>query len=204
MVQFSFLNRLEKIGILEFCCTSFRELLFSFYLCALPIKFALPAGCRQSSQAREGRTTQLLFFSCCKVSLSTVELQHEWIQNLPKMSLIPPEMKRNLKKEKKRANQSDWVLQQGIPSAALFMKGGAGVWGKGGLDGEAVQESYLLLCTSQQTHFLIRSHRSICFCNVYTYIYNYIEQSSSCLLEVFSVFRWLVTCKDVTVSLLAH
>lgn len=128
MVQFSFLNRLEKIGILEFCCTSFRELLFSFYLCALPIKFALPAGCRQSSQAREGRTTQLLFFSCCKVSLSTVELQHEWIQNLPKMSLIPPEMKRNLKKEKKRANQSDWVLQQGIPSAALFMK-----WGGRGL-----------------------------------------------------------------------
>lgn len=132
MVQFSFLNRLEKIGILEFCCTSFRELLFSFYLCALPIKFALPAGCRQSSQAREGRTTQLLFFSCCKVSLSTVELQHEWIQNLPKMSLIPPEMKRNLKKEKKRANQSDWVLQQGIPSAALFMKGGQGSEERGG------------------------------------------------------------------------
>lgn len=130
MVQFSFLNRLEKIGILEFCCTSFRELLFSFYLCALPIKFALLAGCRQSSQAREGRTTQLLFFSCCKVSLSTVELQHEWIQNLPKMSLIPPEMKRNLKKRKEQTKVTESCSKAFHQPHCSWR--GAGVWGTGG------------------------------------------------------------------------
>lgn len=50
----------EKIGILEFCCTSSRELPFTFFICVL-FSQSLPIGCHQSIQAREGRKTQLLF-----------------------------------------------------------------------------------------------------------------------------------------------
>lgn len=100
----------------------------------------------------------------------------------------------------KRTNQSDWVLQQGIASAILFMRGRGvgGVWGFGRWNCSDVKNPkvHLRSAVSANSHFSTCSRfRSIGFCNVYTYIYNYIEQSSSCLLEVFSVFRWLVTVK---------
>lgn len=59
----------------------------------------------------------------------------------------------------------------------------------------------LVLC--QQTYLKTCSRfRSVSFCIVYTYIYSYIEQSSSGLLELF--FSVISNCKNMTVSLLAH
>lgn len=94
--------------------------------------------------------------------------------------------------KKRRANQSDWVF------AARRCVSRACSWeGRGqGTDGETVLTSKSLKSVFFPAHLSTRScFRSIGFCNVYTYIYNYIEQSSSGLQEVFSVFRLLVTVR---------
>lgn len=77
---------------------------------------------------------------------------------------------------------------------------GAGVLGETCLRGETVLTSKKILgsvfsCSFSAFSPLAHAFRSIGFCNVYTCIYNYIEQSSSGSLEVFSVFRLLVTAR---------
>lgn len=139
MLQLSFFNRAEKIWILEFCCTSSRELPFAFFICVL-FSQSLLCPVAAISPVRLKRGERHSCVSSYKVSLSAVELQRERIQNFPKMSLISQE-KRNQENER-RANQSDWVLQQGIASAVLFMKGEGS--GNGRLAGGTVLTSKIL------------------------------------------------------------
>lgn len=82
-----FFNRVEKIWILEFCCTSSRELPFTVFICVL---FSQSLLCPMAaiSPVRLERGERHSCVSSYKVSLSTVELQQERIQNFPKMSLI--------------------------------------------------------------------------------------------------------------------
>lgn len=192
MVQFSFFNRVEKIGILEFCCTSSRELLSTFLICVLfPQSLLCPLAA--ISPVRLERGERHSRFLSCKLSLSTEELQQEWIQNFPKKSHFSRE-RNQIKKERSKPKWLSLAARHCI-SRTVHERGGG--LGNGGLGGETVQTSKILKSIfAAQYHFFTRSRfRSIGFCNVYTYIYNYIEQSSSCLLEVFSVFRLLVTVR---------
>lgn len=204
MVQFSFFNRVEKIGILEFCCTSSRELPFTvLFLCAPfhKVCFAHWLPSVQSGSRRGGERHSrffMLFFQLQGISLSTVELQQEWIF-LKCLSFL--KRKESKKKKEKKKSKPKWLslAARHRISRTVHEVGGGGLGnGGGGVPTSKILKSVFAAHHQHSLYFSTRSRfRSIGFCNVYTYIYNYIEQSSSCLLEVFSVFRLLVILRDV-------
>lgn len=76
-----------------------------------------------------------------------------------------------------------------------FLHGSGRLWGIT----VNVQEQNSIVRLLCFTHFVnarlhAQNYRSIDFCNVYTYIYTYIEQS---LLEVCMFFSWISNCKTV-------
>lgn len=119
MVQFSFFNRVEKIGILEFCCTSSRELPFTvLFLCAPfhKVCFAHWLPSVQSGSRRGGERHSrffMLFFQLQGISLSTVELQQEWIF-LKCLSFL----KRKESKKKKRKKKEQTKVTESCSKAS--------------------------------------------------------------------------------------
>lgn len=100
-----FFNRFEKIGILEFCCTSFRELLFTFFICVLFPQFAhwLPSVQSGSRGEKHSRFFQLRGISLHSGTPARANSEFP-VKCLSFLQRKEPGNK------KRRANQSDWVF----------------------------------------------------------------------------------------------
>lgn len=176
-VQFTFFNRVEKFWILEFSCTSFRELPFSFLFVCSSHKVCFA---RWLPSVHWGKRRAKV--TVCFSSLRS-RAPRNWILSYHKICCVYF-FQKTTPKNKATDSCSEAIYQ------SYCSWEGEGCPGWGGLGVESVPTSKnpkVHLHSVRSANPLIDS-QSISFCIVFTYIYSYIEQSSTGLLEFFFCF----------------
>lgn len=164
MVQFAFLLELTKFGILEFACRPRCVLFRLFARWLLHIK---------SVRAKKSASV-------------SIELRTE--------GLVFPQFSRKMSSRWDKKEQTDMGSPCSVSSEHFMIR----LWEITGNHCKC-SETKFYCPSSLLNHFAnarlhAQKYRSIDFCNVYTYIYTYIEQS---LLEVCMFFSWISNCKTV-------